>query len=181
MSYTVGYPVNGSSPRTWGNVPGDGRRGHRRRFIPTHVGKCTTSPSTTSRRTVHPHARGEMVHVEGMTSPAYGSSPRTWGNVGLALGYDRIVRFIPTHVGKCENANISASGITVHPHARGEMSGFSAPRAGLVGSSPRTWGNVGSTAVFLIPGRFIPTHVGKCFSQIDFLLVRRFIPTHVGK
>ena len=39
MSYTVGYPVNGSSPRTWGNVITFNLEICSVRFIPTHVGK----------------------------------------------------------------------------------------------------------------------------------------------
>ena len=91
---------SGSSPRTWG-TPAPARRGPRQcRFIPTHVGNTGETSSMSSRKAVHPHARGEHCIVRTYSAGVFGSSPRTWGTPGII-----------------SMASVSS---TVHPHARGE-------------------------------------------------------------
>ena len=54
--------TTGSSPRAWG--------------------KCSTSPRTTRKHTVHPNVRGANCFISSMYSGANGSSPRAWGKSG---------------------------------------------------------------------------------------------------
>ena len=70
---------DGSSPRTWGTL--QEQRAHRTcsRFIPTHVGNTKSIHSRSSRRAVHPHARGEHSLPPPLRCALRGSSPRTWG------------------------------------------------------------------------------------------------------
>ena len=51
----------GSSPRTWGNLKLAHVARLYIRFIPTHVGKSRSVITTCCAKTVHPHARGEIV------------------------------------------------------------------------------------------------------------------------
>src|SRR5262249_30179521 len=52
-------PSLGSPPRTWGTPDGRLALGQRPRFTPTHVGNTPRTPTCSSTRPVHPHARGE--------------------------------------------------------------------------------------------------------------------------
>ena len=150
----------GSSPRTWGtgaatrNTPPDSR------FIPTHVGNSSALFFQSGAMTVHPHARGEQLVKLKISVCISGSSPRTWGTADFLHAGSQLLRFIPTHVGnRCPRAArrcISA----VHPHARGEQKLYSAESWHEYGSSPRTWGTVGSLHKLMVSMRFIPTHVG---------------------
>ena len=139
------FTTSGSSPRTWGTQQPDVADVEADRFIPTHVGNTAATSSPFSTTGVHPHARGEHKPVAQGKGIHYGSSPRTWGTLSAALGLDRRVRFIPTHVGNTPvgAAAWSRSGpSTVHPHARGEHATLSQTEASDTGSSPRTWGTL---------------------------------------
>jgi len=151
----------GSSPRTWGNVNRSRGRSRRRRFIPTHVGKWPEARPERPARSVHPHARGEMYSGDVGHRSRDGSSPRTWGNGLQPLHEGLVVRFIPTHVGKCSRGHVPSARQPVHPHARGEMIFFIMASCLANGSSPRTWGNVPGDGRRGHRRRFIPTHVGK--------------------
>ena len=153
---------SGSSPRTWGNARECGPRGPAQRFIPTHVGKCSGRSCRPVDRPVHPHARGEMSGYCWATGPAYGSSPRTWGNAPRDRARLPPGRFIPTHVGKWGDDHRYLCPGPVHPHARGEMLSGREKDVEVTGSSPRTWGNALPFRPFGRVSRFIPTHVGKC-------------------
>ena len=72
------------------------------RFIPTHVGNTPSLPSE-------------------FPQPS-GSSPRTWGTLGISSS--------------------SSSRIAVHPHARGEHALVGSSSCWSCGSSPRTWGTL---------------------------------------
>ncbi len=89
----------GSSPRTWGTHVLGVVRLRERRFIPTHVGNACRRRPSSSCRSVHPHARGERILCDRLTSFRIGSSPRTWGTLGIIAMTAGLVRFIPTHVG----------------------------------------------------------------------------------
>ena len=110
----------GSSPRTWGTVLHGSEVWCGSRFIPTHVGNSTISPSKVGPPTVHPHARGEQWEKHSVCMKNVGSSPRTWGTgpKSSVIGMSR--RFIPTHVG----------------NSLGDRSHL----CKCLGSSPRTWG-----------------------------------------
>ena len=130
------------------------------RFIPTHVGNTTCLAAKPTRRSVHPHARGEHSNPSPSQALTFGSSPRTWGTPGIARGAGKRERFIPTHVGNTALGAVSPAGSTVHPHARGEHHGAMVAAHATTGSSPRTWGTPGRPETQMRTHRFIPTHVG---------------------
>jgi len=109
--------------------------------------------------------------------------------------------FIPTHVGNSQSIPGITSGMSVHPHACGELV-HPVPRAvGPLGSSPRMWGTrllsislsfsdmvhphaCGELSRFSVP---FYSHLGssprmwgtRCL-ECSCILVGWFIPTHVG-
>ena len=153
----------GSSPRTWGTQQQRKLQADMQRFIPTHVGNAPPWCTWPVLAAVHPHARGERVQCALHGAHPGGSSPRTWGTLGLAVCFDQRLRFIPTHVGNALCLSVQTRSPAVHPHARGER--FERPGVtGLgVGSSPRTWGTLDQFDTFGRCVRFIPTHVGNAF------------------
>ena len=70
------------------------------------------------------------------------------------------VRFIPTHVGNTSIQVSRNSTYAVHPHACGEHRGCAFVLMTEIGSSPRMWGTPRRRLLWLLPPRFIPTHVG---------------------
>ncbi len=151
----------GSSPRAWGKGAGAHEDSASLRIIPTCVGKSIALWSPPSRTADHPHVRGEKIHARKSRSSQLGSSPRAWGK-GFQFPADcRILRIIPTCVGKRRCRRSTLRGAKDHPHVRGEKCGIGRRSAGGVGSSPRAWGK----------GRAF--HVAHCFLRI--------IPTCVGK
>ena len=114
----------GSSPHTWGILPGAGQPVCRDRFIPTYVGHTLWQGFPRSARPVHPHLRGAYRwERRNLCSscrfiPTYvghtpfqivqvaltgGSSPPTWG----ILANYKLATLIPA----------------VHPHLRGAYTG----------------------------------------------------------
>ena len=71
--------TTGSSPRAWGTASRLQLRSRCRRFIPTRVGNSFACASRGCGLPVHPHARGEQVHLARIVTPSIGSSPRAWG------------------------------------------------------------------------------------------------------
>ncbi len=110
----------GSSPRAWGQLRGAGAESPRSRFIPTCVGPICRRESPGRRSTVHPHVRGANLPAVQKDMTDLGSSPRAWGQFGLAVPGQLVRRFIPTCVGP-----MAASA----PKSRRRS-----------GSSPRAWG-----------------------------------------
>ena len=90
-----------------------------------------------------------------------GTSPRTWGNLFKRDPHIRRARYIPTHVGKSSEMLTVAEGLTVHPHARGEIYREAFAHTLMGGTSPRTWGNLSPGRIASVVQRYIPTHVGK--------------------
>ncbi len=154
-------PDDGSTPRMWGNVHGAFRSDLHCRFNPTHVGKCQLDLSYQESPTVQPHACGEMRWWICWTWTDGGSTPRMWGNGPMFNQQIYGKRFNPTHVGKCWIYSCSNWGITVQPHACGEMYFRGFPLSAVFGSTPRMWGNVLSMQFVEVNLRFNPTHVGK--------------------
>ena len=130
----------GSSPRTWGTRSEQVPEPYLFRFIPTHMGNASLSPTTASAAAVHPHAHGERERD------------------AFIGGHN--VRFIPTHMGNAPVGRERRRLHTVHPHAHGERKDMPAVVNGLIGSSPRTWGTRDVASPNLADGRFIPTHMG---------------------
>ena len=153
--------ITGSPPRVWGNrvlrqqhLVGD-------RFTPTRVGKSMSGASSTSRRSVHPHACGEIGRPRSRCVRRRGSPPRVWGNpdsVRLVAGRKR---FTPTRVGKSGLMSPMLFSNAVHPHACGEIASVMSSQARIVGSPPRVWGNRAAGTDPMAAPRFTPTRVGK--------------------
>ena len=131
------------------------------RYIPTHVGKSEMDVKMLTVVSVHPHARGEIGVGRGNRVVSFGTSPRTWGN-RRQLGCTCLSqRYIPTHVGKSCVPVRRQRPNTVHPHARGEIAMAALLVSFVIGTSPRTWGNLIRLVSSASLQRYIPTHVGK--------------------
>ena len=132
----------------------------------------------------------------------HGSSPRVWGKYVADIKNKAMTRFIPTCVGKILRASAMIDQLTVHPHVCGENAGQTGRVTPRRGSSPRVWGKWYPRHRRTLPGRFIPTCVGKMslpsrpmiivsvhphvcgentINLIFFQPSGRFIPTCVGK
>ena len=80
--FTMGTLLGfGSSPREWGKRTTPSSTSVRPRFIPTRVGKATTSKLSATMLSVHPHASGESSYTEQIGQELHGSSPREWGKL----------------------------------------------------------------------------------------------------
>ena len=133
--------VIGSPPRGWGKLAALWQERHQSRFTPTRVGKTHLRALARGGETVHPHAGGENITLDGRATPVFGSPPRGWGKLHTHRGRRVGVRFTPTRVGK-----------TGHAHADRELSG---------GSPPRGWGKLAFRRNLRGCHRFTPTRVGK--------------------
>ena len=110
------------------------------RFIPTCVGNTVLLVVLCSPCSVHPHMRGEYMHLTFCCSPKSGSSPHAWGILYAEWAAQADERFIPTCVGNtCSYAYI----IVISS-----------------GSSPHAWGILSQLWYLLQRTRFIPTCVG---------------------
>ncbi len=95
----AGIGDHGSPPRAWGShLPYllDYLLG---RFTPTRVGITQGRHHPLSLQTVHPHARGDHVHLGGEYAVIYGSPPRAWGSRRHLPTPHAPTRFTPTRVG----------------------------------------------------------------------------------
>ena len=72
--------------------------------------------------------------------PSLGSSPRVWGQGRLPSYLYESARIIPTRVGTSMLVSGEASLTEDHPHACGDKVEQSPSCEGLLGSSPRVWG-----------------------------------------
>jgi len=104
-----------------------------------------------------------------------GSSPRMWGTLEAFIFRKVVVRFIPTHVGNSRGACLLFYGLTVHPHACGELRPRGFAIHSVDGSSPRMWGTLVQASPISEIDRFIPTHVGNSISAI---VACWFFPVH---
>ena len=157
--------VSGSSPRMWGTREMRCWPVLINRFIPTHVGNTYRSSRFFIGTTVHPHACGEHAIAVAFNEPNDGSSPRMWGTRGNHGAANVPVRFIPTHVGNTSGGGVLHMRASVHPHACGEHKDTRDTQTLDAGSSPRMWGTHQRGAEPVVPGRFIPTHVGNTRSS----------------
>ena len=151
----------GSSPRAWGEAPDNVVTSETLRFIPTSVGRGSTSHSASAFLSVHPHERGERQRQPLGQRFLIGSSPRAWGEGRYRAGYGIWLRFIPTSVGRGRWLPPQAAPRPVHPHERGERLCKESGLIPMLGSSPRAWGEVYLLIQIVAYRRFIPTSVGR--------------------
>ena len=131
------------------------------RIIPTCVGKRRGGAIRAGGGWDHPHVRGEKMLGFKLRFSVCGSSPRAWGKAHQRRRRPRLHRIIPTCVGTRARRSRKPCPPTDHPHVRGEKIGTQAACVLLVGSSPRAWGKARSWRWRCVPGRIIPTCVGK--------------------
>ena len=149
----------GSSPRGWG----------------TPCPLC----SEYTLQAVHPHAGGELRALARAGADPIGSSPRGWGTLYSKPLVIPFYRFIPTRVGNSNIRYARRGRVAVHPHAGGELFGFSAINCFFLGSSPRGWGTLILRMVQVSLVRFIPTRVGNSIRTPEPLRLRSVHP-HAG-
>ena len=110
----------GPSPRVWGKPALRPQRPHRRRTIPTRVGKTGAAGEGPPALPDHPHACGENIFEKFPARNRFGPSPRVWGKLALKHSELSEARTIPTRVGKTGNQLGAGYGKSDHPHACGE-------------------------------------------------------------
>ncbi len=94
----------GSPPRVWG-IPGEAQGGDlAQRFTPTGVGNTVPAGSASETITVHPHGCGEYWPSASTCTARYGSPPRVWGILRVAIKKAQRRRFTPTGVGNTGGA-----------------------------------------------------------------------------
>ncbi len=121
---TGGYTVTqlGSPPHAWGDFGAGIAPEYAGRFTPTRVGRLIRGIQLTSRRTVHPHTRGEIIWSQPSARGTHGSPPHAWGDYPPHCAPGRCRRFTPTRVGRFGSREGNQAGHPVHPHTRGEIS-----------------------------------------------------------
>ena len=152
---------NGPSPRGWGEQQGRVQGGDDLRTIPTRVGRTAGQATRARGGADHPHAGGENDAQRRCAGLRSGPSPRGWGERLVDGRLGRVVRTIPTRVGRTPPRGDCAGGRTDHPHAGGEnavtlLSVFAPP-----GPSPRGWGEPICRKAHVQQLRTIPTRVGR--------------------
>ena len=170
----------GSSPRMWGTLNSPILKNIFFRFIPTHVGNSPVINENINIITVHPHACGELWSSYSYEESIPGSSPRMWGTQTYISNLRIISRFIPTHVGNSRATRSHFRGISVHPHACGELRHITVVGAVIYGSSPRMWGTPSVNLAARIYHGSSPRMWGTLHHPAPMRFAFRFIPTHVG-
>ena len=69
-------------------------------------------------------------------------------------------RYTPTHVGTLKDLVYQRSSLSVHPHARGDISNLLLVHSINSGTPPRTWGHCDEQKRAEMMMRYTPTHVG---------------------
>ncbi len=131
---------SGSPPRAWGLRNGPRMSRWRIRFTPTCVGTTNTTSTIGWRRSVHPHVRGDYNNRAIPPITSTGSPPRAWGLQFLKFSSFFCRRFTPTCVGTTTAKLCHPTGITVHPHVRGDYWKGAWQTIKNTGSPPRAWG-----------------------------------------
>jgi len=114
----------GSPPRAWGQYYMLGIRTKSHRFTPTCVGTIGALRSTQTALSVHPHVRGDNAEKLVYMRTGYGSPPRAWGQCSCPSKGRNTYRFTPTCVGTMSPRSPQTRLSAVHPHVRGDNSGF---------------------------------------------------------
>src|SRR5450756_1597332 len=116
----IGKDATRRSPRAWGWTVRRAADSRTAREVPTRVGTSRAVRLSAARRTVHPHARGDLRVASLPIARRTGPSPRAWGPLCRLLDLERLFRSIPTRVGTSRSSLASPGRRTVHPHARGD-------------------------------------------------------------
>ena len=125
------------------------------------MGKSYNTAQSSAWITDHPHGCGEKTIFIIQKPINGGSSPRVWGKERNLYDLSRLLRIIPTGVGKRTKRAGNGVGCPDHPHGCGEKVHPGHLALVLFGSSPRVWGKVWVCSGTTSPFRIIPTGVGK--------------------
>jgi len=152
-----------------------------RRFTPTGVGTTYWIQWPRSRKTVHPHGRGDNLWSVSPALPASGSPPRAWGQQSPRIGSTADPRFTPTGVGTTSRRYCEKSTPPVHPHGRGDNLGRPAQQSHVCRFTPT---GVGTTGGRRLLGVGLPVHPhgrgDNSVTRQSAIFQRRFTPTGVG-
>ena len=158
------YPplLNGTglSPLARGTLPLVSCRPRKNRFIPAGAGNSNSYTDKSSKQTVYPRWRGELISLLEYMSCAHGLSPLARGTPRHAGRAAIPPRFIPAGAGNSFSSSSIAVVLTVYPRWRGELlirSSYSAPLAGL---SPLARGTQHGRPYEIPVARFIPAGAG---------------------
>ena len=132
----------GSSPRVWGQEISTGSTFEYVGIIPTRMGTSPYMPLPLQVAGDHPHAYGDKFRKFYNQTPSTGSSPRVWGQDIWQFSINGTVRIIPTRMGTSTAKDLFNASSRDHPHAYGDKELNLKWDFGLIGSSPRVWGQV---------------------------------------
>ena len=133
--------LSGTSPRLWGDSNPATTTAPTQRYIPTLVGRFQRKHLRRSQNAVHPHACGEIGIIGRVNAPQLGTSPRLWGDCRDPKIAVKLMRYIPTLVGRFFTSSVAAISCAVHPHACGEINIETRYALSETGTSPRLWGD----------------------------------------
>ncbi len=132
----------GPSPREWGEHHGPCMGRQSDRTIPTRVGRTLSGSRPAEMGADHPHASGENKEFSARQCPIGGPSPREWGELGSKRAAGRLLRTIPTRVGRTVHNRFMCVENPDHPHASGENHSTRERMNSSTGPSPREWGEL---------------------------------------
>ncbi len=160
----LGCYVCGPSPRGWGELDRARAQGELLRTIPTWVGRTILFSWLWFSVSDHPHVGGENVNIFRFREPVAGPSPRGWGERFESVIHYGGSRTIPTWVGRTTPATMWREMRADHPHVGGENMRCQSGRPSSSGPSPRGWGERCGCEPERLPGRTIPTWVGRTWN-----------------
>ena len=111
----------------------------------------------------HPHAYGDKFRKFYNQTPSTGSSPRVWGQDIWQFSINGTVRIIPTRMGTSTAKDLFNASSRDHPHAYGDKELNLKWDFGLIGSSPRVWGQAATVLSTINKLGIIPTRMGTSF------------------
>ena len=155
------FPEDGPSPRVWGERKHCDALKVNLRTIPTRVGRTECADFVEQAGADHPHACGENPDVEVELEEICGPSPRVWGELRPCSLSERLMRTIPTRVGRTPSLSLPKFATTDHPHACGENQSTAKKVWIRGGPSPRVWGEPAKKEGRCRGFRTIPTRVGR--------------------
>ncbi len=155
-----GFLSSGSPPQAWGRLNAGPANAPHTRFTPTGVGTASRSSNILKSLPVHPHRRGDGLHVSGAPPLPAGSPPQAWGRLNCLLNRASSLRFTPTGVGTAKSLARSRRATAVHPHRRGDDATASASFGVMPVHPHRRGDGVGGFFTNMSVGGSPPTGVG---------------------
>ena len=161
FTFSLLFPLWGSSPRGRGKPPPHAHRGGLAGLIPARAGKTTSNARDSRNCTAHPRAGGENWTSGGGVPTGVGSSPRGRGKRVDEQAGDVCPGLIPARAGKTLAVVERADDARAHPRAGGENTTKKRSTPIKTGSSPRGRGKRGRTRRSFPRRRLIPARAGK--------------------